>query len=94
MDIFRVLTRGASVNKQRVESNKNTNGSKKGEVANFSASTNINKQIQNDTEIVKELDFFRNKRIIHTVNERKEHENKDDNENKKRLSQMKMMKKT
>lgn len=81
MDIFRVLTRGASVNKKKTEGNNTVDDSRKGEASNFSASTNVNKQLQNNTEIVKELDFFRNKRIMHTVSERKEHKNKDDDNN-------------
>ncbi|CAL9734406.1 ATP-dependent RNA helicase Rok1p [Monosporozyma servazzii] len=74
MDIFRVLTRGASVNKK-----KSGNNAKKTESANFNASNGTTKQESNDTQIVKELDFFRNKRIIHNVEEKKD---KEDEENK------------
>lgn len=74
MDIFRVLTRGASVNKK-----KSANNTKKTESANFNASNGTIKQESNDTQIVKELDFFRNKRIIHNVEEKKD---KEDEENK------------
>lgn len=74
MDIFRVLTRGASVNKKQ-----SGNNGKKTESANFNASNGSTKQESNDTQIVKELDFFRNKRIIHNVEEKKE---KEDEENK------------
>ncbi|CAL9728777.1 ATP-dependent RNA helicase Rok1p [Monosporozyma unispora] len=72
MDIFRVLTRGASVNKKR-----SNNNAKKAESANFSASNDTAKQEKNDNQIVKELDFFRNKRIMHNVDEKKENEDEE-----------------
>lgn len=66
MDIFRVLTRGASVKKDTK--------SKKGSSVNFSQTSNnstSNAKSNDDSQIVRELDFFRNKRIIHKVEDKK-----------------------
>jgi len=60
MDIFRVLTRGAAINK-------NVAGVSKGNSVDYSKvdETKIESSERQEHRMTKELDFFRNKKIIH-----------------------------
>ncbi|CCF56501.1 hypothetical protein KAFR_0B02030 [Kazachstania africana CBS 2517] len=63
MDIFRVLTRGASVKK---------NQSNSGKSVDYSLETNKKKSTKHEeVQLTRELDFFRNKRIITKVEKEK-----------------------
>ncbi|EDO14524.1 hypothetical protein Kpol_274p7 [Vanderwaltozyma polyspora DSM 70294] len=80
MDIFRLLTRGASVKKD--PKNKNI-----GDAVENAKASNIEKndKIAAENQITKELDFFHNKRIINKVNYNKAKEthaeDKEDKDN-------------
>ncbi|CAI1985485.1 hypothetical protein SEUBUCD646_0G01070 [Saccharomyces eubayanus] len=77
MDIFRVLTRGASVKK---------NSGSKAKAADYSAINDKeanHKEKDSETQIVKELDFFRNKKIISKVENEKGEETKEDVSNER-----------
>ncbi|CAB4254360.1 similar to Saccharomyces cerevisiae YGL171W ROK1 ATP-dependent RNA helicase of the DEAD box family [Maudiozyma barnettii] len=83
MDIFRVLTRGAAINK-------NVAGVSKGNSVDYSKvdETKIESSERQEHRMTKELDFFRNKKIIHKVNDLKKkdsdnvNDNSDDEKNK------------
>lgn len=78
MDIFRVLTRGASVKKGSSE--------KKGKSVDYSLGDNSKKEENNEGQIVKELDFFRNKRIMNKVENSKKHESNSNEDHEIRMS--------
>ena len=69
MDIFRVLTRGAAINKK-------ADGVSKGKGVDYSMNKASDEKPteREEYQMTKELDFFRNKRIVHTVNNMKQEE--------------------
>ncbi|CCH59880.1 hypothetical protein TBLA_0C00640 [Henningerozyma blattae CBS 6284] len=75
MDIFRVLTRGASVKKDTnaAKQLRDVDNSRNDENSEQKSSNNL---IKEDVQITKELDFFRNKRIVNRIEKQKELENK------------------
>ena len=80
MDIFRVLTRGASVKKE---------SGPKAKAADYSVingNDENHKEDNNESQIVKELDFFRNKRIISKVEDDREKTTENDSPNKEEKS--------
>lgn len=80
MDIFRVLTRGASVKKE---------SGPKAKAADYSVingKDENHKEDNNESQIVKELDFFRNKRIISKVEDDREKTTENDSPNKEEKS--------
>ena len=79
MDIFRVLTRGAAINKKG-------DGIRKGNSVDYSKgdATKDKPTEREEHQMTKELDFFRNKKIVRKVDDlkKKESEEQDDDDEK------------
>lgn len=78
MDIFRVLTRGAAIKK-------NEDGINKGKSVDYSLAEGGKETttVIEDNQMTRELDFFRNKRIIKKVDELKESDDIQDGDEQK-----------
>lgn len=77
MDIFRVLTRGASVKKANGQ-----NGSQSSDfsMARHDSKTKERSSLKEEQKLTKELDFFRNKKLISKVSAKREEDHMEDGE--------------